>query len=183
MRASLRLKMPIWLAAAAVCICPGAANTSAQRATPTIKRTSESASELRIVAANVQMLLTASNGKETGYDPKSRKTLRAIADSDYYEDALLAFDSGRVDPNTTQAIDVRQPVQGTYRLLVSSGTAADGEEYEILIHLYRNDGSEAPIVRLSGTAKQNAPTVFEFELKGSPPRSALLRPPPDKPGR
>ncbi|MDE3108549.1 MAG: hypothetical protein KGL02_01295 [Acidobacteriota bacterium] len=142
---------------------------------PAAKNISQPAGELRIEAANVQMLLIAPDAKETGYDPKSRKVLRVIPDSAYYEDALLAYDSGRVDPNTTQTIDVRRPAPGNYRLLISPGTAADGEEYEILVHLYRSDGTEASVVRISGQANRGAPTAFELELEGSPPRTVLLK--------
>lgn len=131
--------------------------------------------ELRIVAANVQLLLIAPHGKKTGYDAKSRKQLRAIPDSAYYQDALLAYDSGRVDPNTTQTVDVRHAPAGKYKLLVSQGTAADGEEFEVLIHLYSRDGREASFLRLSGTVKPGAPAAFDFDLKNTvAPRLILL---------
>src|SRR5574340_608620 len=132
-KTAARAYVPAGLALISVFVCLGFTRRAAQKMNPAAKNTSEPASELRIEAANVQMLLIAPDAKETGYDPKSRKVLRVIPDSAYYEDALLAYDSGRVDPNTTQTIDVRRPAPGNYRLLISPGTATDGEEYEILV--------------------------------------------------
>lgn len=153
---------------------PARANpASVQKKSQPVKTNSAAGSELRIVAANVQLLLIAPDGKKTGYDPKLQKEMRAIPDSAYYQDALLAYDSGRVDPNTTQTIDVRHPRTGQYKLLVSQGTAADGEEYEILVHLYRSEGSEVPVLRLSGTAKSGAPAAFKFVLDNGAARRLL----------
>ncbi len=136
-------------------------------------------SELSIVAAKVQMLLIAPDGKETGYDPRTKKTSRAIPDSTYDEDALLAYDSGRVDPNTTQTIDVRNPPVGKYRLIVSLGTAADGEEYEIQIHIYRNSG-EARTARIAGTAQRRKIATYELRVSAGPAAVAIIDPRPQR---
>lgn len=120
-------------------------------------------SELRIVAANVQMLLIAPDGKKTGYDAKLKQKVHGISDSAYYEDALLAFDSGRVDPNTTQTIDVRNPVAGKYRLKVTPGTAPDGEEFEIQVSLSLRSGDERN-ARVAGTAERKKPSSYEITV-------------------
>jgi hypothetical protein len=130
--------------------------------------------ELNIVAANVQLLLIAPDGKETGYDPKTKKRLRAIPESTYDEDALLAYDTGAVDLNTTQTLNVRHPVAGKYRLVVSSGSLADGQEYEIRVHLYRSDGSEAANIRLAAAARAAKPATYEFDLRTSPESSLVV---------
>jgi hypothetical protein len=130
--------------------------------------------ELNIVAANVQLLLIAPDGRKTGYDARSKKKLRAIPESTYDEDALLAYDTGAVDLNTTQTLNVRHPLAGKYRLMVSSGSLADGQEYEVQVHLYRRDGSEASIVRLAGTVKRDAPATYEFELRSGPAGATIV---------
>jgi hypothetical protein len=146
-----------------------ACSASAQKAATSAKTNPQaSASELRIVAADVQMLLIAPDGKKTGFDPKLKTKFRAIADSAYYEDALLAYDSGRVDPNTTQTIDVRNPKPGRYKLVVSSGTAADGQEYEVRLNLYSGDGDDAR-ARISGTVNHSKATTFEIRVSNNPP--------------
>ena len=132
-------------------------------------RTSDSArkgSELSIVAANVQMLLVAPSGKKTGFEAKSQKIAREIPNSAYYQDALLEYDSGRVDPNTTQTLDVKKPQAGRYRLLVAPGTAADGEEYEIRVTLYLQRGDEARTARIAGTAEHDTTATYEIRVSG-----------------
>lgn len=135
--------------------------------------------ELTIVAANVQMLLIAPDGKETGYDPKLQKQVRTVPGSAYYQDALLAYDSGRVDPNTTQTIDVGHAVAGTYKLVVSAGTAAEGEEYEVRIRLSRRDGSEAAIARITGTAEREKPASYELRVSVDPGGVTVVHRPGD----
>lgn len=131
--------------------------------------------ELSLVAADVQLLLIAPGGKETGYDPKSKKILKEIPGSVYYQDALLAYDSGRVDPNTTQTLNVQQPVAGKYRLIVSRGSAADGEEYEIRVHLYGADGGDARDVRIAGTSKRGDTATYELLLRLGPAKAIVVQ--------
>jgi len=171
-----------WLAAACVFVGLGAAKATAQSARTRQDARSVSVAELRIVAAKVQLLLIAPNGKKTGYDPTTKRKLRAIAHSGYYEDALLEYDSGRVDPNTTQTIDVRRPAAGTYRLIVSPGTAADGEEYEVRIHLYSQDGSGAKDARIAGTARQGSSEEFEFRIGAASSGVEVVEPPSRRAG-
>ena len=130
--------------------------------------------ELTVVAADVQLLLIAPGGKETGYDPQSKKVVKGIAHSAYDQDALLAFDSGRVDPSTTQTLTVKRPNAGTYRLVVSQGTAADGEEYEVRITLDRLGGYEAGIVRITGTATRGNSTTYELKVKADPANVVIV---------
>jgi hypothetical protein len=154
---------------ALLCASLVALGAQPRQATANRGRKSGAASgELRIVAANVQLLLIAPDGKETGYDPRSKKKLHVIPGSAYYEDALLAYDSGRVDPNTTQTIDVRHPVAGKYQLVVSPGTAADGEAYDVRATFYSQDGSEAGSARIAGTAKQRTSATYELTIGGTP---------------
>jgi hypothetical protein len=142
-------------------------------ATPELNSRADS-SELTIVAANVQLLLIAPDGKQTGYDPKTRKIVKAIPNSAYNEDALLAYDTGAVDPNTTQTIDVKHPPAGKYRLVVSSGTAADGEEYEVQVKLYARDGSDARIARITGTAERGRTANYELQIAAGPQAELIL---------
>lgn len=142
----------------------------------TTKTEQTSDAELTIVAANVQMVLIAPDGKETGYDPKLKKQVRTIPDSTYYEDALLAFDSGRVDPNTTQTLSVQHPKAGKYRLVVSSGTARDGQEYEVRIAFAQRDGSETHNLRLAGAAKREKPAIYELRVSEDPPGVLIADP-------
>lgn len=120
------------------------------------------------MAANVQLLLISPDGKRTGYDPHSKEKFRTIPDSAYYEDALLAYDTGAVDPNTTQTIDVRDPGLGRYRLVVSPGTAADGEEYEVRVKLYLRNGSEVRVARIAGTAERGKAATYELRVSADP---------------
>ncbi|MGH9738917.1 MAG: hypothetical protein ACRD4X_10060 [Candidatus Acidiferrales bacterium] len=131
--------------------------------------------ELSVVAADVQLLLIAPGGKESGYDPKSKKILKEIPGSAYYQDALLAYDSGRVDPNTTQTLNVQQPAAGKYRLIVSRGSAADGEEYEIRIHLYGANGSDARDVRIAGTSRRGETATYELLLRPGPGNAIVVQ--------
>jgi hypothetical protein len=130
-------------------------------------------SELNIVANGVGLLLIAPDGRETGYDPESKKEYQAIPDSEYSADALAADDgSGEVNPSTTQTINVRQPISGKYRLEVSAGGLAEGEAYKIRASLYLRDGNEVPEVSLTGAAMPSVPDVYEFQLS-TDPRSSL----------
>ncbi|HVB87502.1 MAG TPA: hypothetical protein VNK23_12650 [Candidatus Dormibacteraeota bacterium] len=130
--------------------------------------------ELKIVAADVQLLLIAPNGRETGYDPKIGKEKKTIPESSYYKDALLAFDSGRADTSTTQTIDVQHPAAGKYRLVVSSGGLAEGESYEVRVTLYRADGSEASNARIAGTVKHDKAAMYELRLSAEPATVAIV---------
>jgi hypothetical protein len=152
----------------AIAIVLAACTAAAQTGTEPQMRSGPKGSELSIVAANVQMLLIAPGGKKTGFEPKARKIVKEITDSAYYEDALLVYDSGRADPNTTQTIDVKQPAPGTYRLIVSPGTAADGEEYEIHVHLYLHGGGEARTARIAGTVKAGRTAAYELSVSAEP---------------
>jgi hypothetical protein len=149
----------------------GATAAPQRTATKSTLNAGAAGSELRIEAANVQMLLIAPGGKETGYDAKTKTVTKEIPRSAYYEDALLAFDSGRVDPNTTQTVDVKNPAAGNYRLVVSPGTAPDGEEYEIRVSLYLRGGAEQN-VRISGKAKRDRTASYELAVNAG---SAILR--------
>lgn len=139
-----------------------------QAATKRTRPVGNDRGELTVVAADIQLLLIAPGGKETGYDPKSKTILKEIPGSAYYQDALLAYDSGRVDPNTTQTLNVQQPKAGKYRLIVSPGTLADGEEYEVRVHLYRRDGSDAGSSRIAGAARRGMPKTYDLQLSTSP---------------
>jgi hypothetical protein len=130
--------------------------------------------QLSIVGAKVQMLLIAPGGKKTGFESRSQKIRKEIPYSAYYQDALLAYDSGRVDPNTTQTIDVNHPAAGTYRLVISPGTAADGEEYEVQIHLYSPDGGNLKTARIAGIAKRGKTATYELVVGGDPGTVAVL---------
>jgi hypothetical protein len=123
-------------------------------------------SELSIVAADVQLLLIAPDGKKTGYDPRAKKQVREIPGASYFEDALAEFDSGRVDRSTTQTLQVRRPQAGNYRLVVSPGYLEDGERYEVRVKLYRGDGSEAANARIDGTVKGREAVEYEVMLSG-----------------
>jgi len=132
------------------------------------------AAELKIAGRDVQMLLIAPGGRKTGYEAKSGKIVRGIADSGYFEDALLAFDSGRADNSTTQTIDVRRPAAGDYKLMVMAGKLADGERYEVRATLYRADGGEAGTVRIDGKAWHGHAASYELKIAGAPGRLELL---------
>lgn len=125
-------------------------------------------SELSIVAAKVQMLLIAPGGKKTGFEAKSQTIVKEIPESAYYQDALLQYDSGRVDTDTTQTIDVKQPMPGKYRLIVSPGTAADGEEYEIRVNLYSQEGGDARTARIAGMAEHGTVATYDLTVSGEP---------------
>jgi len=114
------------------------------------------------------MLLIAPDGKKTGFETKSGKIVKTIPNSAYYQDALLQYDSGRADPDTTQTIDVKQPMAGRYRLLVSQGTAADGEGYEIHVSLYSQLDGEAQTARTAGTAERGKIATYELSVSGDP---------------
>lgn len=152
-----------FLTALFVLVGVGAVNASAQNVRTGEKAQPEQA-ELRIVAAKVQMLLIAPDGRKTGYDPRSKGTVGTIPKSRYDQDALLAYDTGAVDLNTTQTIDVRHPAEGRYRLVVSPGGAADGEEYEVHIHLYLRDGIDVKTARIAGTAKSGKVATYELSV-------------------
>ena len=98
-----------------------------------------------------------------------------IPESGYYEDALLVYDSGRADPNTTQTIDVKQPGPGKYRLIISPGTAADGEEYEIHVNLYLHGGGESRTARIAGTAEHAKIATYELRVSVEPPEIAVIK--------
>jgi hypothetical protein len=140
-----------------------------------------SGSELSIVAAKVQMLLIAPDGRRTGFEPKSQKIIKAIPNSAYYQDALLQYDSGRVDPNTTQTIDVKRPPIGRYRLLVTPGTAADGEEYDIRVNLYLQGGGETRTTRIAGTAEAGKIANYELRVNVEPPGVVVVEKLPGSP--
>jgi hypothetical protein len=158
---------PVLVALASLVLCGRVAGQQGTAKTPLPYK--EDQSELTVVAAKVQMLLIAPGGKKTGYDPKSRKVVRGIPNSAYYQDALLQYDSGRVDPNTTQTIDLKRPQAGPFRLVVSPGTAADGEEYEIHVNLYLQGGGEARMARIAGTMEAGRSTVYELSVSAEPP--------------
>jgi len=125
-------------------------------------------SELKIVAADVQMLLIAPNGRETGYDPKTKKIIKGIAASAYYQDALLAYDTGRTDLSTTQTIDVQHPAAGKYRLVVTGDGLPDGESYAVRATLYRPDGGEADIAHIAGQVKRGKTETYELRVTSEP---------------
>lgn len=152
-----------WVVVAIVAVACGAGLLRASGA-PSAKSRAHG-SELSVVAADVQLLLIARNGKETGYDPRTKKQVREIPGASYFEDALAAFDSGRVDTSTTQTLQVRRPQAGKYRLVISPGNLADGEGYEVRVKLYRRDGSEAANARIDGTVKRGEAVEYEVELR------------------
>jgi len=132
-------------------------------------------SELKIVAADVQLLLVAPNARETGYDPKTKKEIKTIPDSAYYQDAQLAYDTGRTDLSTTQTIDVQHPAAGKYQLIVFGSGLPDGESYEVRMTLYRADGSEAGNARIAGTVKRDKTETYELRVGANPARVAIVR--------
>jgi hypothetical protein len=138
-----------------------------QAARPSAKSKADG-SELKIVAADVQMLLVAPNGRETGYGPKTKKIIKGIAASAYYQDALLAYDTGRTDLSTTQTVDVRHVAAGKYRLMVTGGGLADGESYEVRVTLYRADGSEAGNARIAGRVEHDRAQTYELRVSADP---------------
>lgn len=131
-------------------------------------------SELKIVAADVQLLLIAPNGRETGYDPKTRKEIKTISDSAYYQDALLAYDTGRTDLSTTQTIDVQHPAAGKYRLIVSGSGLPNGESYEVRVTLYRADGNEAGNARIARSVERDKTETYELRVGADPATVAIV---------
>lgn len=167
--------MALWVLAVFVFApCGSARAQEEQRDTQQRLNSHSKSSELEIVAANVQLLLFAPDGKKTGYDPRAKKKFHAIPDSAYYEDALLAYDTGAVDLNTTQTIRVLHPQAGKYRLVVSPGTAANGEEYEVRVKLYTRNGGEARITRIAGTAERGKSSTYEFVVGFDPASVAIV---------
>jgi hypothetical protein len=144
----------------------GVIGAGARRVDATVQasKTQADAGELSILAADVQLLLIAPDGKATGYDARTEKQVREIPASSYFEDAQLAFDSGRVDTSTTQTLHVQRPPAGKYRLVISPGNLADGEGYEVRVRLYRRDGSEAASARIDGKVKHGEAVEYEVEL-------------------
>jgi hypothetical protein len=130
--------------------------------------------ELSIVAAKVQLLLIAPGGKKTGLEAKLQKTVKEIPHSSYYQDALLQYDSGRVDPNTTQTIDVKEATPGKYTLIVSQGNAENGEDYEIHINLYLQPSGETRTARIAGTAERGKLSTYELSVSAAPAMIAVV---------
>jgi hypothetical protein len=149
-------------------LCAGCTVAAQQTGTKAYGSSGAKGSELSIVAAKVQILLIAPNGRKTGFEPKSERIVKEIANSAYYQDALLQYDSGRVDPNTTQTLDVKQATPGKYRLIVSQGNAADGEEYEIHVNLYLQPRGETRTARIAGTVKAAKLATYELSVSAGP---------------
>jgi hypothetical protein len=154
--------------------CAGWTVAAQQTVTKPYRNSSANAIELSIVAAKVQMLLSAPNGKKTGFEPKPQKIVKEIPNSSYYQDALLQYDSGRVDPNTTQTIDVKQATPGKYRLIVSQGNAADGEEYEIHVNLYLQPRGETRTARIAGAARRGKVATYDLSVSAVPAMIAVV---------
>lgn len=164
------------IAAVVVFLCFGISAAASQRTgAKTATAWRADGGELRIVAADVQLLLIAPDGKETGYDPRAKKEVREIPRSSYFEDALAAFDSGRVDRSTTQTLAVRRPQAGKYRLMVSAGYLTSGEQYEARVTLYRRDSSEAASVRIAGMAERGRAAAYEVVLGGSGGKAMVVK--------
>lgn len=164
------------IVAVVVFLCLGISAAASQRTgakTATAWRTDSG--ELQIVAADVQLLLIAPNGKETGYDPRAKKQVREIAGASYFEDALAEFDSGRVDRSTTQTLQVQRPRAGKYRLVVSPGYLENGERYEVRVKLYREDSSEAANARIEGTVEGRVAVEYEVELGGDDEKALIVQ--------
>jgi hypothetical protein len=155
-------------------LCAGCTVAAQQATIRPYRNSSAKGSELSIAAAKVQMLLIAPDGKKTGFEARSRRIVKAIPNSAYYQDALLQYDSGRVDPDTTQTIDVKQAIPGKYRLIVSQGTAASGEDYEIRVNLYLQDGGETHTARIAGTVERGKVAAYELSVSAEPASAVVI---------
>jgi hypothetical protein len=128
-------------------------------------------SELDLWAnGDTDLLLVAPNGSQTGFDPKTQTRANEIVASAYATDQLEDGSGATVDSGVFHSIQVRQPAQGTYSVVVS-GVAAS--PYTLRIVPYSQDASNQPPLLVPGIAGIGSTSTFTVQfdpLSGSVPQ-------------
>jgi hypothetical protein len=119
---------------------------------------------------NVSLLVTDSLNNRTGEDPSSGAVVQQIPGSAYFIDRITDGDidginsAGEPEP-TTHAVQIFQPSQGVYSLIVKG--VAEGP-YTISIDAFSNNGGPQPPISLEGTIAQGATRTYSFVYNPAP---------------
>jgi hypothetical protein len=120
--------------------------------------------------SNVSLLLTDSLNNRTGEDLSSGAVVQQIPGSAYFIDRITDGDIGGInsagEPEpTTHTVQIFQPSQGTYSLVVKG--IAEGS-YTISIDAFSKDGGPQPPISLDGTLVPGTTRKYSFTYNPAP---------------
>jgi hypothetical protein len=113
---------------------------------------------------NVDLLVTDPSGNKTGFDYSTKTVLQNIPQSAYLQDRM---DTINANGNTTSdstvfhSLEVRQPLQGTYLLVVHGNTNG---AYSISLNGSSQGGVQKPIVTLKGTVETGSLVTYRINF-------------------
>ena len=117
------------------------------------------------VGGNAELILIDPSGRQTGFAPATGTFLNGIPQSAHATDQIDADGDGQGTTEAFHSIQVRQPAQGTYKVVVS-GTKSGS--YTLRINGFSQDGSAQPGILMPGIVGVDSTSSFQIQFVPSP---------------
>jgi hypothetical protein len=114
---------------------------------------------------NASLLVTDPNGNRTGFDSSSSQILQNIPKSAYFVDALSDDVTAAAPTETGRSVQVFQPAQGTYTVLVNGVTSGP---YHLSIQPFSQDTKPQPSLSVSGNAQPGSTDTYSVQFVSVP---------------
>ncbi len=120
---------------------------------------------------NAELLVIDGSGKHTGFDASAVSVIEEIPLSAHFAEAIQNDETGAPPPQISHSVQVRQPKEGNYRVVVSGlklGT------YTISLRAFSQDGSAQSEVAIPGVTGTHSVSSFSIQfspISGSIPHS------------
>jgi hypothetical protein len=130
-------------------------------------------SSLHLDSADKLILLADPEGLETGYDASSSNVLQQIPNSAFSSEAIQDVENPTyVVPPADYFIDVHQPMDGAYKLVLIGGQ--DGGIYDVTMATFARDGSRQSYAELTGNIASGTNKTFQINFVSSPNSSSTM---------
>ncbi len=123
------------------------------------------------VGDNAELLVIDRSGKRTGFDSSTVSLIEEIPLSAHFVDALQNDETGAPPTQVSHSIQVRQPMGGTYRVVLSGLTPGT---YTMSVRAFSLDGSSQPETVSSGIAGIGSISTLKLQFASSPGSTPTL---------
>ena len=122
-------------------------------------------SRLTVTVGDGTLLVTDPEGRRTGINPATGEEVREIPRSVFYRDAIDNDVTGEPATASTFFVDIEQPLQGTYEVLV---TGLTGGVRTLLVSAISTDNKLQPLASVPVELSPGSTATFEVEFASFP---------------
>jgi hypothetical protein len=148
------------------------ATTTQATTGPTANVLGENHSSLHLDSGGSPILLIDPEGRKTGYDAATGRILEGIPNSNFNSEALQDIENTSSSAPVDYLIDVDQPSDGTYGLVLAGSKS--GDSYDLTMVTFSRDGNRQSSAELKGSMISGTEKMFQINFVSAPNGSSTI---------